>query len=533
MSVKRLATVLFLVIFFVFLLFSIWILFHFNSFIPPAKVWRGYYTVVFKLSGNKKLLIQRLREKRYLKGIVSVYTSPVMFYDFSGFKWVTIDRLDRYLDREDPRYDDYLRNAGNFFVAFSKGERYEIIYIPAVERPIVTYVKLTRLFSGIGIPWYFIDYSPLLSGFSILLFLIFSVFLIKGYNLPRGIDSSNMLWIPVGIIPWVLIMIDGNIAVTGFAFAFFPLYISLSAKVCESVDGYFPSRGNGENWVKELLLLAGVLLFAFLVMIAWGLGFRCILPLSWALMFDSVLIGFVVLHIKIKRFLYSHNVFKPVKILGDFFVSTREPIGRKFRLFAIGTFALFVVVVFAAERSFNNFIIPQPRKLHIGRGLSEWQRFESLWRMDREIKLPNLSDYIAHWAYQETLQFNYDICVERGGRDWFPRENSVICLRKFSYDRYKNKIFGRKIIVKYFDENWLKGILLEIKNNSFEKIIENQGGTTTVNYFPVRKLPYWKLYPPEFLVLIFVLVWYLFFFDWNWRFSAKISYDFGRLYEES
>ncbi len=538
MKAKQLATAVLLLFFVFFVMVSVWFFFRFDFFSPGGRVWKRYYTVIFRGDGNKKLLIERLRKYGYLGDVASVYTSPVMFYDFSGFKWVVIDKLDRYLDREDPRYDNYLKNARNFFVAFSQKGIYEILYFPSNERPLLAYLKLRKLFRGTDILWYFLDFSPIISFLSILFFLGFSFFIVKGWKYPRTVNSSGRYFISLGVIPWVLVMFDGDIIVTGFAFVLFPIYVSLSTKVCESVDGYLHfdrkiDRKRKNEWMGELSFFMGVLLFVFIFLIMVKERFFSILPVLWVLGFDLMLVGLMVSVVWGERFIYSHDVFRPVRILGDFFIGEQEGHERKFLLFAVGVFLVFGGGMFAVKGYYGNFIIPQPRKFYVQKGLSKWQQFDSLWKTNRELKIPNVADYIAHRAYQETLQFKYADIEEKMRKDWFPVENSTLCLREFYYDRYKNKIFGRKIVVKHFDENWLKGILLEIKNNSFEKIIERQGKITTVDYFPMKKLPYWKWYSLEFIVLIIVLIYYLFFFNRKWFFSTKTSYDFGGLYEES
>jgi hypothetical protein len=109
--------------------------------------------------------------------------------------------------------------------------------------------------------------------------------------------------------------------------------------------------------------------------------------------------------------------------------------------------------------------VPTPLPVLGARDLS-WEAITRLGREKRTQQLPDISDLVAHQAFQETLSF---------GRPWgLPRRDERVYVREFSIDPRTGTIVPWMRKVKVFDSTWLSAVLYRAPPGSIEQLLVRQ-----------------------------------------------------------
>ncbi len=529
---------------FVFLYFR----FSLPFFFSPSRIWKNFYPVIIAFENSKKNsinareLVLSIGKGLQSDGVVSPYSSAVTFYDFSGFKSVVIGDIEGYLDKQDPRYDPYMKKLSNFFRGFSKNKQVYMLYFPVsnVKSSLGLYLRLRGIlrknhWDSDNIFIRVVGFIPLLWLLSVVLFVVFSIFLVKGRGNFKAID---WIFVIVGMLPWAVIAIDGGVGEVLLGIVLFTIFIFSydGLRKTSGVEHFTVERDNiffVHNFFHHMIFVGALLLLTVALFLLGIFVFQDMLRVFWAVFLNGIVLlwGWVFYRYRYSERLYLHRIFVPVEILNyDFW---KENPGKKNRWYLRG--AVVIVILFAlpfvSGDIFGDYVIPTPRELSVDKRLPLWGKFETLWKLKGNGEFPDISGYIAHCAYQESLPFGYSGSIDNWYGFVFPYRGKELWVRNFGFDSEKNRVFEKKIMVKRFDENWLRGILLKIKDNSVEKVLMSQGDATIVRYISLGEQPFVRFYPLLWLLVLLILIYYLFFVDLSR--AAKISYNLGRLYEES
>jgi hypothetical protein len=95
-----------------------------------------------------------------------------------------------------------------------------------------------------------------------------------------------------------------------------------------------------------------------------------------------------------------------------------------------------------------------------------------LGQQRRAEQLPDISDLVAHQAFQETISF---------GRPWgLPTRDERVYLREFSMNPWIGTIVPGMRKVKEFDATWLSSVLYRAPPTSIARLLVTQRGAKSV-----------------------------------------------------
>ena len=149
-----------------------------------------------------------------------------------------------------------------------------------------------------------------------------------------------------------------------------------------------------------------------------------------------------------------------------------------------------VTLAVAAMDMARSAVVPMAVPLHPAHGYS-WDSLARLSRLKNPARLPDLSDFVTHEAFQQTIAF---------GRPWkLPARDERVYLREFSTNPRDGTIVERLRRVKVFDAAWLDSVTRHAAPGSIERMLIEQGPVTVT--LGRRE----GIVPGDFVLAVFVL----------------------------
>jgi hypothetical protein len=425
----------------------------------PTRVWRGYETLLLRTDALKHEAVASM-VKSFGTGVVSDLTATVSFWNFTGVESVPVNRIDARIDPSDPRHDKVLDVLSAYFRA-SSVERQSVVYIPSRRAALFDYLKIASL---LGLPrhgsWRLLEFEPAELILSAACLLGLAVLL--GY--PQGKEGREGLVVAIaGAVLWIPFLVPGGVARLALALLLLTAWIPV-AEVAVALHG----------WDDKLLAEARDPLLGYcattaaglvLLLPAGGFSAAAFIGSAGTAAASVLLLGaLALLWGRVRRPRRRRKKFEPVPIVKRSGSSSRR--GMAGFLLAFGSFV--IVAIIEVLRSTP---VPTPLPVFGVRNYT-WESLSRLNSDGREPRLPDVSDIVAHDAFQETLAF---------GRPWgLPHRDERVYLREFSTDPLTGRIAADLRTVKVFDDNWLGAVLRRAPPGSIEGLLLAQRGAVVV-----------------------------------------------------
>jgi hypothetical protein len=461
------------------------------SFLPAgrltARIWKGYYTVRFEGFAPLGELLSKLEREPGILAVVSRYSSLVSVNDFSGYEQMPVYRLADRMESGDLRLDPYLRSAGNYFRPPDGRGVSELAYVRTDRGPLFVALRLARLASGTALRFRILELDPLSS-------LLSAAFVaVGGWLLMRRMPGPvPRFLLALGLLPWLLRASAGD-ARDLFAFFFlYPLWLqagllvmnrTAAAKRGRRAAARRRRRGwSSPEWARlgapALLIGTGT---AALLLVAPGL--RHLPGPALAAAADLCLLALFPAVAPRRRAQEEHQPFRAVPILSPALppmLPARKPARTSWHYtpaawalpLLLAALPLLSVPVLWLAKDRGGQEVPSPQGAGPGSGGFSWAGLSRLALASSPEGLPNLADFVAHRAYQESLGFNRPYRL--------PKADERLYLSAYLPAHDGKSMLKSSRVVKRFSDSWLRVTLASAPPGSIQRLLLDQGRAVEV-----------------------------------------------------
>jgi len=446
------------------------------------QVWRGYYTLIIEQDAAAGadppyLPVARRLHDAGFGTVLTARTAEERVTTFDGYERVAVADLAARLDPLDPRYDPYLRRVADWFATSTEAGPAQLVYVATSLPPGYFAVRVGQALWDGGLRWRIAELPWERAALALLLFTAGAVL-----QICRRDPCAPRWWRLLLALPWAPLVAHGELPA---ALVAVPAYLAgawLAGPVAAAARQ--PWRGRWGSSVTLLVVLLGVAVLG-----AGGpeLAARAGLALPAALpvrelrrMAVCLLAGGLWVAALTCAGLAVRWLAAAAARLGT---ATRDQpgpdrapaaSGTRRRLAGLGSCLVVglagVAVLLAAARGEP---VPRPAAVPASAGftLAELPAVGT----GEALGLPVISHYVAHAAFQETLQFGRPFAV--------PSPDERVTL-----DQYRRGQDGRvvheAVEVVRFSERWLQATLAAVPRVSLPALLVAQGGPVAARHGP-------------------------------------------------
>lgn len=436
------------------------------NFATQGRIWAGYYTLAVPERFSESEVLGRL-EAQGLAGVVTESGTTVRVTAFSHVEEVPLGEIDDRLEPGDPRYDPYIRRLPALFRATGSRESYRLFFLPAESGILGTVATLNRALKPEVHDWFLVDFAGVnrwvaLGGISLVVLALIAM-----AKKRRG----ALLFF---CLPWLLgtLSVGGAWPVVGGAGCIAGFVFLASAEDPKSIGRF----------------LAPVALAAALLVGVRSAG----LPVSET----AIALGASVLALGIRIVLRrrrslgrDHRLFALVRIVPQGAAAEEKRLERALILLPVMALLGVVLTLLPAGRDIE---VPAPAALSalderpagtLGAGdpdpdNPELERLQRLWVETRDAELPNLSDFLAHVAYQQGFAYGADYD--------FPTPEEPLTLLEIREEN--GRLVEATRVAAVYDNDWAEEVLSSVPQGSIERVLVQQRISTGVVRTPLNGL---------------------------------------------
>jgi hypothetical protein len=421
----------------------------------PAKttrVWKEFYTLVLREDAVSGETVRRALE-RTAPAAVWEGSAVVAVSDLEGVVQVPYAQLSDRLDRADPRFDPWLRGMDGWFRLRSGGRSWRVAYIPAGRTSAAVH-RLLRRELGPPAPgrWRLAEYDPLEKALVLAAWLAAALLLALARRAARAAQVSPWLAAACAVC-WVPFLASGGIPELCVVLAVFPGWLRLAGlrRVLRAGRG------------REALLAFSATCAAALAALLVVAGFSWFRVAGGVLAAASsvLLLGLRKPASELRRAVRRRRAFPGPG------ATVRLPARPALGLPLVAAVAaLPLVLLVVPQLRAPRVPVPQPLA---ARGGFDWRSIARLAGTRRDAgSLPDISDFVAHAAWQQTVVF---------GRPWgLPGDGEKVTVSEFVVSPATGAVVQRLRTVKSFDTAWLASVTRRPATPGVEAVLLAQGG---------------------------------------------------------
>ncbi|MBN1685938.1 MAG: hypothetical protein JW852_04740 [Spirochaetales bacterium] len=435
------------------------------GFSAPLTIWRGYLILLVDGEAELRPVLDSLRAS----GIeyVSDRNTRVFLNVFSNTEVVPLSSLVNRLDPADPRYDPYMSALPGYFNARYAAESWYVVYVKSTGTQAGLALSVSKCLKALGIEYRLPEWRPVwffagpAAAFGFLFLLV------------RGRRRSRELV----FISTPLFILAAKSSGLGLAASFMliPGWLYLGDFLMVLLDGFLYER---KLVPDRRSLLTGLALVAAGVTCAYLLSFFHVDPprycgalsltlgalVAWAAMMCGGLL--------LKAAVSYHRIFNGISLLRGTGFKVRGQLG--FMNVMLKALLVSVIVISPAltvlSRVDRGLAVAEPDHTHPGRELT-LERLAQLAQNPAGGTLPDLSDYVVHRAYQDSLLYE---------QEWiYPGQDSGVNLS--SYRAEDGRIVEEHKRVLSFDSQWFADVIADAADDGLGGMLLAQGGDAAVS----------------------------------------------------
>lgn len=418
----------------------------------PVTIWRSYTILLIDSEADLNPVLDSL--DAFDIPHVSKRNTHVYINNFTEVRSYPLSAIDSRLDTDDPRYDPYIQGVSEYFGAGFDADSWHVVYVQSERSQIGLMLTLFRCLKPLGIAyrlpelrpvWFFV--GPLVAIFALYVFA-------RGY---RRLKVMMYLSYP-------LVLLAAKATGLGLAAVLFiiPGWLLLVAAGLGMCDRFLYDRS---LVIDKAALLRGAILFFLGIVCAFVLSvfhveagkFRILLLM--ALMTQIAAVA-AYAAIRFHRSAgNSHRIFYGTPLLpGTLF----EPRGGLSSQKAVTIALLVLVCVFG------------PSLVLLSRvdGGLEVAAPEGLVETGAQNALPDLTEYVIHRAFQDSLLYN---------RTWaYPETDEEVVINRFENE--EGRVIVKQSPVLSFDSQWFNGVFRDAAIDGLGAMLLEQGEDVAVQY---------------------------------------------------
>ncbi|MBN2439696.1 MAG: hypothetical protein JXJ04_00055 [Spirochaetales bacterium] len=465
-----------------------------------TNLWKGFYTILGK--PDKNIRFDPEDCKRELQGqyLIMEETETVSFSGFNEMNKISLIHINERLDPLDPRFDHYMHTKKNYFYPDAQ---HKSIFISTPLHPLLFLFKAHSFFARYGDNVMIPDIS--ITEITIL-FLTGIIYVVIFLFIYKQESKEKMIGI-LGIVPWVPCLLSGDTMALLSLFLIYPAWFFLFEEIFLVFKNRVIFKWNKVQ--NDSLIHRLIILFVILIITVVLTFFQETSTYHFLLSFlaDISITASYIIYYFHRAKVIKHRKFEPVPIR-LFFKQTYllAKIKKIPFLLSIGVVIIFFSIYYFYGFSFIQTSMVFPMATEAKKSFT-MNNLKGLWD-NKNLKVspefPDLAEFIVHVAYQEGLLL--------GKTYTFPSTEGLLA-SQYKKEPVTGKIMKSKKIVKEYNENWLKNVLMHIPKETLEYMLFHQGKCVTAEYRPIG-FHYKYRYPKIHSILLFFLSFLsLFFFD--------------------
>lgn len=424
--------------------------------------WQGYLTLLVDGSVSSGTVHRALTDRGY--EVVDAENTDVWVSLFAETERVSVSRLETRLVAEDPRLDPYMAGLQRLFRGGDPPNARGLIFVRSRYGPAVTAVGL-----ALRMPEYrgsvkVAEFEPLRGAIRLALFA-----LVYGVLFAKFADRSPA---------YVFVAVPAAIVAAGGGFGNFAgaCFVSFAGvlvlrELREMYRYYlnYRRRDIGHRSVGEC---TAVLIIAFSVAIVFpDVGESELSARLWMLWLLPPFAGAAVMEMRRayrEHLGREHRVFIPV-----YLADRKRRVGNgedRTTLAAVFAFILIVPIAAHLTSMIRRTDVPVPLAAESARDFG-WDDLALLAGYDHTGGLPDIADYVAHRAYQDTVHLRR--------RFAFPGRGEAVKLSDYQWT--DGRIVKSDETVFLFDQQWYDGVISEGRKTGLTKMLADQGRPVLVS----------------------------------------------------
>ena len=183
----------------------------------------------------------------------------------------------------------------------------------------------------------------------------------------------------------------------------------------------------------------------------------------------------------------GHKVFLGLQVLQGTAFSSRRETGRMYMFYGALLFAVFVVApaMILLSRVDSRLAVAKPAVVRSPEAITS-ESLAILSKSRVEDRLPDISDYLIHRAFQDSLLY---------GREWvYPVENSSVTILRYREENGTVMVEESRVIS--FDSAWFDQVISDAAADGLGGLLMAQGGDVAVRYRTAGEPPLLKVLKP-------------------------------------
>jgi len=417
-----------------------------------SRIWKDYYILLVKGENDTIARLETALSRRGFS-FISAENTTVPFFDYSGIKRVPVNDIQtRYLSF-DPRISDYARNVSSYFISSMEDKDCRIIYVESNDSPLRFALKIEGLSEWSREKVSIADFNWTGMVITLVIFLLVVGFFVSWTELPKVIPILMA-------VPWIEFLVLGaDFGAAGPLLLYAAIMTSL-----EYIKPPFLERLQGGAglkvlpvWIGSMLVLSLVVSLAMTAGVSgWGYTLRvfgygilgsCLIAAAYG----------ALTHMTTERM--EHDRFIPVSIIAGTVHAERTR--DRHRIGILAALVLSSYILPGLVEPGTGCPVPVPVRYEQAPDFS-WDSLAVLSERKEETgSLPDLSDYLAHMAYQEGFLYNRDYT--------FPGRNETIRVNRFV--QQSGEIFSRSDCVKQFTDTWYEDIMTDASKDGITALL--------------------------------------------------------------
>ncbi len=430
-----------------------------KQFSVPVTVWHGHNILLIDAEAELGPVLESLGSIPH----ISETNTHVYINVFSGVEKVPLAQIEARLDVNDPRYDRYVSGLQRYFSAAFDADNWHVVYLKSDRTQLSLLVSLKRALGTLGIDYRLPEWRP--GWFLLGPLAAFGVILLFS----RG---SRRIWEMIFLaLPLVILATKASGLGLAAALLMIPGWQRLVAVSREMLEDFLYNRRFALD--RRLFLRPAVL---FGIGMAWasviaffhtdaGGFFIAMLATVGALFVSLASLAALRLYGVTDRY---HTLFYGMPLLRGTGFDSRHSFSPLHNTYAA---LILIAVVFSPCLILLSRIDPDlaTARPHTIRAFDELTvaSLRELGQKIPENRLPDLADYVAHRAYQDSLPYR---------REWaYPGRDEVVTISNFKDEN--GKIVPRESGVFSFDTTWFDTVIADAATDGLGSMFLGQGGT--------------------------------------------------------
>lgn len=447
--------------------------------VPSAKPsrFKGYHTIYYRGPRPLTELSGALLRQPDVETVISRATADILYTNFDSLIPLPLSRVSERFDPRDPRWDDYMRRVDEYFTVKENDVSWNILYVATRRNPLSLSLFMSDWAGKNEDDWRILELDN--NETTVIIAAAGALFFLALMFASR--KTAFHILFGAGVLPWMLALTRGGIGE-------FLLFFFLSYYWAKFLNVYLDFVENRElaGWKDtdrkplwlSLVLYTGVLLLTFFFT---SLFKSDVFEITLALLAQG---GLLASHwgilrllrlLKERRILARPGRFKPLTILRSFAPKTTRTFNQRLASSAaVGLLVLMpAVLLFKPQVRNARMPVPEARTAEEGITLGAVRRLAAA-KLPGD--LPDLSDFVAHAAYQERLAY--------GARPTYalPGGDDAIVLSTFRLNGTNTTVKESRRTVIAFGDQWLDGLAQQASRTSVERMLFDQGKCLSVSF---------------------------------------------------